>query len=1324
MEDKINKNPWLGLSSYKYEDAPRFYGRDKELHDLASIIRQNIFTTIYGVSGAGKTSIINAGLFPVLDKENFLPIYIRLNHGEDRIGYDEQIIYAVEKALAKTNAESEQTVDVLIDSELDKLWLYFHSHSFWTSDNHKLIPILFIDQFEEIFTKNEDVNDVWSFFKVIDSLQYNMPTERIASKIQETDQCVTFGEEMNFRVVFSMREDFLPRLEDYCFDIPAMRRNRVGLKPLNGLQALEVITKPRPDVVTREVALHIISKIVGKQMKDNQRRLEATSVDTSILSLFCTELYNYGKIGENGGSITIPLVDLYGGNILEWFYDRNMQALPKKTYVYLENQLLTHSGFRNSVALEDLLENGVIKEQLDSLEENRIIRIEDVNHNLRVEFTHDVLCKIAKKRKDERDSVERAKGETSARKAFTFDSSLFFLVVFSFFLSLYYVGFTPGVFTFIFSMPFFFFFFMLFAHRHVADKNFSTMFCTLLGTIGFVCGFCFMPEMLENVTSIRIKGTMYEGSVFILPLLFVFSPLIINIHRTLFIDHRGKMLNGFFFAIIFILFCIESLAFGYWCVEVDKCGDISLTACKKLLLYETPLCLILLSPAVILYRNKKNATPWNIATAVFCYFEVVAVVLFAICGYNHWFYTNDLETYATPLGLTYFCICVLYAFYGIQYMRQPKDQTFMTYCNNVLSFQSFKKYKSFGTRLKTIAIAFFVAYVGLTSTSYNDYVPFISLPLCCILVLYAASKEIDMTKKKQVLTRKVLIPIVFFTDLIVVLQYSDGYARQVIIYMSMLIIAIGTFIFLAHQEILKGNKNLIAKLAGVSFLVAFVLPSLCVGYNLCNPSLSNISRVWDGRISSNLAGVNFLAVKNDKGEKGVMDYSEIIIVPQFNSINKHCYISSEMYREMHPVESVIKREFFCIADLQGYEGYGSNKERKEKYLSFMCYNADGTFTKYTDDSFLITNTKYGRFITEDWLKKYGNVSFSEYYIIADTAVVDSAIGDEEYPDIIDDNLQSMEVETEKQNNIDISFLFNDGFDSKTANDILDFENPNIDDIERRNAIVKLVIRYLYDFSINQNSGLDKELYTVLKQCYTSLSLVPLLSYKGPNVSSTMVVNAAVKISPLLRYDHTNALKDLIFGRIWDKYVKDSAVVIKPLCLLFANEKTKALSLIKGVGKVSPESCIIYIYTNNGNLATKLIEEYVNSENYNANEAEELYNKITEIHLCLKRNKYEIVNDNIIKDVAKRLRVVDESDITVDCTELNIPCEGGCYYVNVNCLSEWEVERPTAEWIELTKYDDYVLLEIGRNIYGELRADDLIITSGLNSIRINIRQDSY
>ncbi len=517
MERDLKENPWKGLASYTYQDADHFYGRDKELDEIASIIKQNAFTTLYGVSGAGKTSIINAGLFPILDKLSYLPIYIRLDHNQGHIGYDSQIIDAVNNALNAIDAELEESIGSReIHSELDELWLYFHSHQFWTKDNHKITPIIFIDQFEEIFTKNDNPDDIWSFFNVIDSLQYSTPTERLLQIIEHNDQYVQFHEEQNFRMVFTMREDFLARLEDYSYNIPALRKNRIGLKPLNGNQALEVILKPRPDMVTRDVAIHIISKVTGKNIPDNARRLEATSVDTSILSLFCTELYNYA-VKDNKGIITIPLVDLYGGNILEWFYDRNMQILPKKTYIYLENQLLTHSGFRNSVALENLLENGVQQEQLDRLAENRIIRIEDINHNYRVEFTHDVLCKIAKKRRDDRDKVERNKDEQSARRAFTIDTCIFYCLVSLPLLSILYVG-SAHCLRLLLLLPLLILFYCLLVHRQVADKNISYLFWGLAGTIfGFgVTHIILYNKSYENFSLLkRVFGDQHVRSAII-----------------------------------------------------------------------------------------------------------------------------------------------------------------------------------------------------------------------------------------------------------------------------------------------------------------------------------------------------------------------------------------------------------------------------------------------------------------------------------------------------------------------------------------------------------------------------------------------------------------------------------------------------------------------------------------------------------------------------------------------------------------------------------------------------------------------------------------
>ena len=217
-------NPWKGLASYTYQDADSFYGRDQELRDIVGVVKKNAFTTLYGISGAGKTSIINAGLIPLLDKQSFLPIYIRLDHNAGHIPYDAQIINAVDGAINRVGGEIENIIGQNIDSEFDKLWLYFHSHNFWSKDNHIITPIIFIDQFEEIFTKNDDAENIWTFFNVIDSLQYSMPTERILNTIENSDKFISFVEEQNFRMVFSMREDFLARLEDYSYNIPALRK--------------------------------------------------------------------------------------------------------------------------------------------------------------------------------------------------------------------------------------------------------------------------------------------------------------------------------------------------------------------------------------------------------------------------------------------------------------------------------------------------------------------------------------------------------------------------------------------------------------------------------------------------------------------------------------------------------------------------------------------------------------------------------------------------------------------------------------------------------------------------------------------------------------------------------------------------------------------------------------------------------------------------------------------------------------------------------------------------------------------------------------------
>ena len=78
MEEFVRKNPWLGLESYK--EGEILYGRDDDIRDLSQCVLNDIDTLLYGKSGIGKSSILNAGILPAARRNGYLPVLIRLSH--------------------------------------------------------------------------------------------------------------------------------------------------------------------------------------------------------------------------------------------------------------------------------------------------------------------------------------------------------------------------------------------------------------------------------------------------------------------------------------------------------------------------------------------------------------------------------------------------------------------------------------------------------------------------------------------------------------------------------------------------------------------------------------------------------------------------------------------------------------------------------------------------------------------------------------------------------------------------------------------------------------------------------------------------------------------------------------------------------------------------------------------------------------------------------------------------------------------------------------------------------------------------------------------
>src|SRR5262249_5665838 len=99
------QHPWIGLAPFTESDCEFFAGRGDEVDELLRLVRRGTLTLLYGVSGLGKTSLLQAGLFPGLRAENYLPVPIRLDYVDGAAPLAQQVLSAITKAAAAVGIE-------------------------------------------------------------------------------------------------------------------------------------------------------------------------------------------------------------------------------------------------------------------------------------------------------------------------------------------------------------------------------------------------------------------------------------------------------------------------------------------------------------------------------------------------------------------------------------------------------------------------------------------------------------------------------------------------------------------------------------------------------------------------------------------------------------------------------------------------------------------------------------------------------------------------------------------------------------------------------------------------------------------------------------------------------------------------------------------------------------------------------------------------------------------------------------------------------------------------------------------------------------------
>jgi tetratricopeptide (TPR) repeat protein len=404
-------NPYPGLQAFGEGDQAYFHGRARERDELFRLVRREVLTVVFGRSGLGKTSLLNAGLFPLLRQADVLPVPIRLDFTPGKADLVSQVRAALAEALRG------QEVDAPPPAAGETLWEYFHRTPFWSRRNQLLTPLLVFDQFEEIFTLGRRDGKVEPLVDELADLIENHIPAAVRDRMARTGEELPFSyERQNVRVVFSLREDFLPQLEGLRPRIPSLAGNRFRLLHMDGNQALDAILKPGGGLVSEEVAREILRAVAGASRQERAGEpglapapaadLAEMEVEPALLSLFCRELNNRRQ-AQGLPAITVGLVQGTHGQILTAFYDQCLADMSRPVRTFVEERLLTGSGFRQSVPLEEALQvRGVTAEDLGKLVNRRLLRLEDRLGRPHVELIHDVMTPVIRESRDRRRASE------------------------------------------------------------------------------------------------------------------------------------------------------------------------------------------------------------------------------------------------------------------------------------------------------------------------------------------------------------------------------------------------------------------------------------------------------------------------------------------------------------------------------------------------------------------------------------------------------------------------------------------------------------------------------------------------------------------------------------------------------------------------------------------------------------------------------------------------------------------------------------------------------------------------------------------------------
>jgi len=376
-----------GTGPFGPEDAALFFGRQRETEELYLRILSVPLLLQFGKSGLGKTSLLQAGLFPRLRTKPFLPVMIRLNDPAE----------SLTDAVARSIRESVVNEGVDIGDTSAGLWELLATTTAWREDL-LLTPVLAFDQFEEVFTL-WDQRFRTELAAELGRLATGTPPERLrGAQLDRPD----------VKLLISLKETHLGDLEQFSARIPRLFQERLRLEPLSANDAADAVVNPakledqeywtRPFTYDENTLDNMLTYLKGR----------SDVIEPFQLQLLCRHAEGIAQRKESihnlteGGPVTLTMDDFKGNDafavVLSNFYRDVLSRISspaerRRAAALCEEGLLGSSGQRLMLEKTQILsEYGVSEKTLDVLGRERLVSEERRMESTFYELSHDRLA--------------------------------------------------------------------------------------------------------------------------------------------------------------------------------------------------------------------------------------------------------------------------------------------------------------------------------------------------------------------------------------------------------------------------------------------------------------------------------------------------------------------------------------------------------------------------------------------------------------------------------------------------------------------------------------------------------------------------------------------------------------------------------------------------------------------------------------------------------------------------------------------------------------------------------------------------------------------